>query len=541
MTSRATLATLLAATTLACSATDTPSPPPSTTSPNENEGLESRPVASSCGASKTGLPRLRRLTRDELRATIDAVFPPIAGAYTASLSVDPVSELGFDNDAELLQVGPQTARELAAVGASVAQAALASLDQLLPCASAADRACAEEFVGRYARRLYRRPLAEGDVAELLALFDEAAATGGFEKGIEFVIRALVQSPHTLYRRAVGVADGDAYELTQHEVASELAYTFLGGPPSEELLAMADAGELGAPERVLEEARALLQQPAAEGPVQKFFASWLGYAGVAGKTKSNAPDFLVLRERMLDETRAFVRHVVTSGGGLGELLTADYTLPAPELAAFYGLPAPDANGFSARPAGYGIGLLAQGALLATFAAPDGSSPTLRGLLVYERLLCRERPEPPDDVPDLPSPQPGAATTRQRYEAQHAVGSCAGCHLSFDPIGFGFEHFDEAGRFRADEFGLPIDASGQIPGAVEPVLQFQSQEELARGLASLRVAHECASGFVSAYAFGTSKEPCLGETSREEFVAGRIGFLEYLASLAAEPHFHRRRLE
>ena len=28
------------------------------------------------------------------------------------------------------------------------------------------------------------------------------------------------------------------------------------------------------------------------------------------------------------------------------------------------------------------------------------------------------------------------------------------------GFGFEHFDEAGRYRADENGLPLDTSGQV---------------------------------------------------------------------------------
>ena len=53
------------------------------------------------------------------------------------------------------------------------------------------------------------------------------------------------------------------------------------------------------------------------------------------------------------------------------------------------------------------------------------------------------------------------------------------------------------------------------------------------------YECATGYLSTYVFG-SAEACLGETRRGEFIAGQVGFIDYLASLAAEPHFAERRL-
>ena len=37
---------------------------------------------------------------------------------------------------------------------------------------------------------------------------------------------------------------------------------------------------------------------------------------------------------------------------------------------------------------------------------------------------------------------------------------------DKIGFGFEHFDAVGRWRDQESGKPIDASGEIVGADVP---------------------------------------------------------------------------
>ena len=32
----------------------------------------------------------------------------------------------------------------------------------------------------------------------------------------------------------------------------------------------------------------------------------------------------------------------------------------------------------------------------------------------------------------------------------------------PIGFGFEHFDHLGRYRTEEVGQPIDATGNVDG-------------------------------------------------------------------------------
>src|SRR5690606_37056051 len=130
--------------------------------------------------------------------------------------------------------------------------------------------------------------------------------------------------------------------------------------------------------------------------------------------------------------------------------------------------------------------------------------------------------PPGIPPLPDIQPGMQiTTRQRYESLHASGGpCQECHAEFDPLGFGFEHFDEVGKHRADEAGLTIDSSGAIPN-VAPQVAFNSQEELARGLAQLPEVGECLSAQLKTYVFGT-EEACLGETVRPEFVVSQESF-------------------
>lgn len=497
-----------------------------------------------CGESKLGAPRLRRLSRTEMLSTLADVFPAAKSAWTISLSADPISSHGFDNDATLLVVGNQQARELdtasKAVGAAVSGAALATL---LPCSSAnQDATCAGQFLDTYGKKLFRRALSADERTKYLGLFTQASAAKGFAGGIDYLTRALVQSPHAVYRREIGVSQNGVYQLTPSEVATQLAYDFTGTTPTDELLAQAEAGQLATPEALEAKARELLMTPPGQATLEKFFDSWLGYGRTASVTKSGVSNFETLRDKMVAETRYFIGQVVvTQNGGLNELLTASFTTPSADLAAFYGFPAPASdNAVVERPAGRGLGILAQGAMLAALSGPKASSPTKRGVLVMDRLLCRVVPPVPPTVPKLSDPMPGQFTTRQHYESIHLTAdACKGCHARFDPIGFGFEHFDEAGRYRELEGGLPIDAKSYVP-AEDPsqhLFDFTSQEELAQGLAAQKLPYECTTGFVSTYVNGVA-EACLGETRRGGFIDKQIGFVEYLASLAAEPHFRQR---
>jgi hypothetical protein len=247
--------------------------------------------------------------------------------------------------------------------------------------------------------------------------------------------------------------------------------------------------------------------------------------------------------MLQETQDFITDVVfEKGGGLKELLTAATTNPSITLARSYGFPIPpDYADFAtlARPTGRGFGILAQGSFLATHANADASSPTQRGLFVFTRLLCRDKPTPPPNVPQISAPQPGKVTTRQRYEQLHAsAGACAACHKQWDPTGFGFEHFDQGGFYRQDEGGLPIDSAAAVPNPDGSTLfSFADEEGLVSGLAAQAVSYRCFAGYLSTYAFG-SGETCLGSSQVAALQAGSIGIVDAFAALAAEPHFTHR---
>jgi len=490
-----------------------------------------------CTESKPGKPVLRLLTRTEVDATLNAVFPELKGEWTNSLPASMVSKLGFDNDART-GVSTQFASALLETAESLATALTGSkLATLVPCSSAGDAACASSFLSTYGRRLFRRPLTTAESQKYVAFFEGALAKSDFKTALKWMTIGLIQSPNAVYRSEVGVAAGGGRNLNTHELATELAYTFTGAPPSAELLDKADSGDLG--DR-LGLAKELLATEAGKQHFQRFFEAYTGFPRVSAISKPNVQEFTNLSADMVQETRRFIDDVlVQKGGGVRELLTATTTNPSQRLAQFYGFSAPGSDYASvARPAGRGVGLFAQGSFLATRASSNVSSPTQRGLFVFQRLLCRTPPSPPDTVPPLATGSGGQLTTRQRYERAHAQGQCASCHQLFDPIGFGFEHFDEAGRYRDQEFGMPIDSKSHVPEVDRSIaFEFDDQEGLMNGLADRLDVYQCFANYLATYAFGTN-EACLGTSQVEQLKNGSVGIRDAFAHLATEPHFSQR---
>ena len=501
-----------------------------------------------CATSNVGPPMLRRLTQQEFQHTVADIFPQIVGGWAGvKIGTDAVSALGFSNDAATLVVGEQTAQEILATAEDVATRVVddSVLPGILPCATGAqDAACAAQFISQYGARLFRRPLSADESKRYADYFSSVSARSSFELGIKWTLVALFQSANAVYRSEVGVANAGHYALTQNEIATELAYTFGGSTPSADLLAKAAAGALTTPEARLGEARNLLATPNGKEAVRELFREWSGYAVVNARTKTN-PAFDGMAAEMTTETEQFIDDVLfTHSGTLKDLLTAPYTFLDSKLSTFYGY-GTQTGDFARvdRPANWGIGLLAQGSLLAANAHADATSPTWRGLLVFSKMFCNTKPKPPASVPSIAAPAPGVTTTRQRYESSHIQNpACSACHSKWDPIGFAFEHFDEIGRYRADEGGLAIDTTGYaLDESGNKALTFDGASDLATQLATDSAVTDCVSGLMSEYVYaGGGGVSCLAETSRAALGKGQFGLVEYLAQLSTEPQFSQRAL-
>ncbi len=506
-------------------------------------------VSSTCEASEVGSALLRRLTREELEASLEDIFdlPPLQ----TTLPADPASALGFTTDAKLLVVNAPLAREYQRTAESVADQVMQNLPTLLPCSQASpDAACAEQAIRSWGLKMFRRPATEAEVQSLVGLYTSVAADADFSSGIKWTIAALIQSPQFLYRSEVGVPAADGRNLDDYEIATELAYTYSGSTPDDALLALAAAGELSNEATRVAEAERLLgaESPRRFDVMRSFFREWLGYQTILGKTRYSVPNFAdVISNELIKETQTFLDQLVFGENGTAlDLMKANFTALDQTLSTYYGYGNVSGDTWVRveRPQGLAGGILAQGAVLAATSTQEASSPVRRGLLFTKKFLCMDLPSPPENIPPLESSTEGVdtsnMTTRQKYEELHAQGVCAGCHQVFQPFGYAFEHFDEAGRYRETENGLPIDATAvslELPSG--KMVNVDGLEELSALVDQSTDVQNCFSGLLTAYLL-SGEGRCVAEEARRRIASGELSIQDYLVELAKATHFTKRRL-
>ena len=346
----------------------------------------------------------------------------------------------------------------------------------LPESSAAEAeqaACARQILGTLARRAYRRPATEGDVATLLAFYEWGRDDGGFEKGIQFSLERLLADPDFLYRverDPVDMAGGASYPVTDLELASRLSFFLWSSIPDDELLAAAEDGTLSDPAVLDAQVRRMLADPRSQAMVDNFAGQWLYLRNMGGVY----PDPLIfpefdenLREAFTRETELFIGNQLRADASVLELLSADYTYVNQRLAEHYGIPDIYGNRFR-RVQLDGVrrgGLLGHGSVMTVTSYPNRTSPVLRGKWVLENLLGAPPPEPPPDIPALEERnEDGEPVSMREAMAQHRENpACSVCHAPMDPIGFALQNYDAIGGWRdVNEGNTPVDASGVLPG-------------------------------------------------------------------------------
>ena len=97
--------------------------------------------------------------------------------------------------------------------------------------------------------------------------------------------------------------------------------------------------------------------------------------------------------------------------------------------------------------------------------------------------------------IPEPSGDVQTLRDRVAEHLENPSCAGCHSLTDPIGLGLENFDGLGRFRTEEYGTTIDASGHLDGT-----EFTDAVELGHAIRDHRDFVPCVTKTIGRYATG-----------------------------------------
>lgn len=431
------------------------------------------------GAFAAGPARLRRLRTDQYQNAVRALVGD-RGADVALPPADvPLNGFFSVGAAELaLAANGVDAYEASAI----AIAAVASVDASSPARAVcqeSSQACFEQITRRLGRRAFRRTLREDEVSRYVAIATAAAdayqglAPSTFDKGLEFLIAALLQSPSFLYIVELGEPSQpeSGRRLTGPELGARVSFFLTDHPPDDELLDAAEAGQLSSPSSLRAVARELITRSEARGALRNAFRERLQLTTFETLNRPDEALTPLVRQAMVEESLRLIDDVVWDrDADMRELFSTRATFVNDPLASYYGYPLPGSGENFARiqtPLAEGrAGLLTRGAFLVRFAHLNRSSPTLRGKFIRENLLCTAVPAPPNDVvttlPEVVGDDHLPQTTRERMAMHMNEPRCAACHETMDPMGFAFEAYDQFGRYRTHENGLPVDTSNELDG-------------------------------------------------------------------------------
>lgn len=345
---------------------------------------------------------------------------------------------------------------------------------------------ARSILSKLTRIAYRRPVTDTDLRRPMDFFRDGNEQSGFESGIENAISAILVSPQFLFRKEKtpeGVEPGEAYELSDIELASRLSFFLWSSIPDDELLRVAERGELRDPEVLEQQTRRMLADPRSRSLVDNFANQWLYLRNLSSITPNHRlfPDFDDnLRQAFRRETELFFESVLREDRSVTELLKADYTFLNERLAKHYQIPNVYGSRFrkvELQPEDHRGGLLRHGSILTVTSYATRTSPVIRGNWVLENILGTPAPPPPANVPPLEDNNVDQSLPmRQRLSVHRSNPACASCHNLMDPVGFALENYDAIGRWQTHQQGHELDVSGGLPDGQE----FVGVEGLERAL-------------------------------------------------------------
>ena len=495
-------------------------------------------------AARTGI---RRLTAVEYNAAVKDLLQ----VDIASETVLPEDQRGpFDNDYTHQLASEALINSADVLASDIAAKVIADTGlraKLVPCTPSgpSDAACYSEFIHTFGRRAFRRPLASEEVTRFGAFLTHATEENDFWVAVESALLAFMQHPAFLYRAEVGTpvpGKPGVYRLTDHELATRLSFLLIGSTPPDSLLDAADAGKLATPAGVVAAAKELLEDDRAKRQVARFHSMWLGY--------EKLPHSASLSAAMQQETQALLNKVIFEDKSPWlDVLTSTQTFVTPELATHYGLGAPSNS--SGDWVSYGNeprqGLLSHGSFLSAVAKFSDTSPTQRGLLIRHRLLCEEiAPPPPSLKVNADEPPEGSdpnACKSERYNMWKTDG-CSLCHTKMEPIGFGLENFDTAGRYRTHETDRPdCPISGQ--GELDGIGSFSGPVDLSNRLIEAGGIESCVAAYYVRYALGRYELDERDETfvarMMQDVPRGEFRLEELILRVVSQETFRLRREE
>ena len=328
-----------------------------------------------------------------------------------------------------------------------------------------ETAYGREVLNRFLRRVWRRPVGSQEADRFMALFAKYRPEfKTFEEAMVEVLATTLATPEFLYLTQRAAADGikSPVRISELELASRLSIFLWSSIPDEELLRLAEKGDLRKPEVLADQVKRMLEDPRSRRFPQHFVEQWLGLDGLNSVTHLPAGP---LRDAIQEEPIALFEEILKHNHSIMDFIHSDYAVVNERLAAHYGIPKVYGPHFRKVPIAtqaHRGGLLTGAAFLAMNSDGKDSHPLKRGVWVLKRILHDPPPPPPPDVPkvDLTNPEILKMTLKERIADHRDNAACASCHSRIDPWGIAFENYDAFGVFRTHIDKKPVDATSEL---------------------------------------------------------------------------------
>ncbi|MEM8735161.1 MAG: DUF1592 domain-containing protein, partial [Planctomycetota bacterium] len=269
-----------------------------------------------------------------------------------------------------------------------------------------------EVVANFAPRAFRRPVAPRELEPFVALARPAVEQGRpLVEAIRISLRGMLSSPQFL------MMGGEPGELDDFALASRLSYFLWRSLPDDELMKLAEAGELRQPGVLRQQVERMLVDSKSERFVDDFLGQWLTLHKVNATTPDDGlyPEFDELLANSIPlETKLFFAELIQKNLAARNLIDSDFTMLNRRLAEHYGIEGVEGQEFrrvaldANSPRG---GVLTQAAILKTTANGTNTSPVMRGNFVLTNFMGTPPAPPPPNVGSIEPDTRGKTTIRE----------------------------------------------------------------------------------------------------------------------------------
>ncbi len=338
---------------------------------------------------------------------------------------------------------------------------------------------AEAILRKFTRRAFRRAVTDEDIKPYLERVRIQLDNGdSFQQAMRVGLKAVLVSPSFLFlRERIRPPDREALArglappptLDDFSLASRLSYFLWSSMPDDELLQLAEQGQLRRPATLHREVERMLHDAKATAFTENFAGQWLGLRELDATLPDRQlyPEYdELLRSSMVKEVYLFFEEVLKRDLSLTNFIASDFSMINQRLAEHYGIAG--VQGLSFRKVALPVnshrgGVMTMAAVLKVTANGTTTSPVVRGAWVLDHLLGAAPPRPPAGVEAVEPDIRGATTIRAQLAKHREVTSCAVCHARIDPPGFALENFDVIGgwreHYRSIGNGEPVTVAGR----------------------------------------------------------------------------------